>query len=103
MEEEGLVCPLLRLATADPPGRVAALTGLETGDQLQHGVTDPVQVGTELDQHLRGHALTLADQAEQDVLGPDVGVVELQRFAQAQLQDLLGPGGVNGMCPVGDC
>src|SRR5579875_2360694 len=39
------------------------------------------------------HALALADQPEQDVLGADVVVAELQRLAQRQLQHLLGPGG----------
>src|SRR6476620_6807894 len=53
----------------------------------------PVVVGAELDQHLRRDALTLADEAEQDVLGADVVVAELERLAQGQLEDLLGPGG----------
>ena len=41
-------------------------------------------------QHLGGDALALADQAEQDVLGADVVVAELQRLAQRELEDLLG-------------
>jgi hypothetical protein len=45
------------------------------------------------DQHLRGDALALADEAEQDVLGADVVVAELQRLAQRQLEDLLGARG----------
>src|SRR5438874_9443397 len=36
-------------------------------------------VGAELLQHLRRNALALADQPEQDVLGADVVVTELQR------------------------
>ena len=40
------------------------------------------EVGAELDQHLRGDALALADEPEQDVLGADVVVTELQRLAQ---------------------
>src|SRR5665648_172895 len=56
-------------------------------------LTVPVQVGAELDKHLGGNTLTLADQAKQDVLGPDVVVAELQRLAQAQLEDLLGTRG----------
>src|SRR5690606_15846080 len=47
----------------------------------------------QLHQHLRGDALALADEAEQDVLGADVVVSQLQRLAQRQLQDLLGTGG----------
>ena len=53
----------------------------------------PAEVGAELDEHLGGDALALADQAEQDVLGADVVVAELQRFAQRQLEHLLGAGG----------
>ena len=47
----------------------------------------------ELHQHLGGDALALADEAEQDVLGADVVVAELQRLTQRQLEDLLGPRG----------
>ena len=36
-------------------------------------------------------ALALTDQAEQDVLGADVVVAELECFSQRQLEDLLGP------------
>src|SRR6476469_6211705 len=50
----------------------------------------PDEVDSELLEHLGGDALTLADQAEQDVLGADVGVAELQRLAQGQLEHLLG-------------
>ena len=49
------------------------------------------QVGAELHEHLGGDALALTDEAEQDVLGADVVVAELQRLAQRQLEDLLGP------------
>ena len=41
-------------------------------------------------QHLRGDALLLAQQAEQQVLGADVGVVELAGFRHRQLEHLLG-------------
>ncbi len=60
-------------------------------EQLDHLLADLVQVGAELDQHLRGNALALADEAEQDVLGADVVVAELERLAQRQLEDLLRP------------
>jgi len=46
-----------------------------------------------LTQHLGGHALALADQAEQDVLGADVVVAELEGLAQRELQHLLGTPG----------
>ena len=78
-----------------PSVRVAAgrLLGLVAVEQLDDLLADPVQVGAELDQHLGGDALALADQAEQDVLGADVVVAELQRLAQRELQDLLGTRG----------
>ena len=66
------------------------LLALEAGEQLDDLLADPVEVGAELDQHLGGDALALADQAEQDVLGADVVVAELQRLAQRELEDLLG-------------
>ena len=47
------------------------------------------EVGAQLDEHLGGNALALADQPEQDVLGTDVVVAELQRFTQRQLENLL--------------
>ena len=68
------------------------LLALVAGEQLDDLLAHPVEVGAELDEHLGGDALALADEAEQDVLGPDVVVAELQRLAQAQLQDLLRAG-----------
>ena len=44
-------------------------------------------------QDLRADAAALADQAQQQVLGADVVVVQLQRLAQRQLEHLLGPRG----------
>ena len=52
------------------------------GEELDHLLADPGEIGAELDEHLCGDALTLADQAEQDVLGADVVVAELQRLAE---------------------
>ena len=39
-------------------------------------------------EHARGHPLTLADEAEEEVLGADVVVVEPLRFVLSQGQDL---------------
>ena len=50
------------------------------------------QVGAQLHEHLGGDALALTDEAEEDVLGADVVVAELQRLAQRELEDLLGAG-----------
>ena len=73
--------------------RGRGLLALEAGQQLDDLLADPVEVGAELLQHLGRDALALTDQAEQDVLGPDVGVAELQRLAQRQLEHLLGARG----------
>ena len=71
-----------------PTGR-AGVARQELDDLLAH----PGQVGAELDEHLGGDALALTDEAEEDVLGADVVVAELQRLAQRQLEHLLGPRG----------
>src|SRR5580704_13381736 len=63
-----------------------------TGDEVDDLLAHPVQVGAQPDQHLGGHPVALTDQAEQDVLGTDVVVAELQRFTQRQLEHLLAPG-----------
>ena len=75
-------------------GRRAFLAArrLVARQQLDDLLAHPGQVGAQADQHLGGHALALADQAEEHVLGADVVVAELQRLAQRQLEDLLGPG-----------
>ena len=69
------------------------VVALEARQQLDDLLAHARQVGAELDQHLGGHALALADQAEQDVLGADVLVAELQGLAQRVLQHLLGARG----------
>ena len=56
-------------------------------DLLAH----PVQIGAKLDEHLRCDAFALADQAQEDVLGADVVVPELQRLTKRQLENLLRP------------
>ena len=53
-------------------------------------LTHPGQLCAQLDQHLGCDALTLADEPEQDVLGPDVVMAELQRLTQAEFKHLLG-------------
>ena len=86
-------------ASEEPPPAVApafspagAAGALVARQQLDDLLAHPGQVGAQLDQHLGGHALALADEAEEDVLGADVVVAELQRLAQRQLEDLLGAG-----------
>ena len=78
-------------SAAVPDGR--GLLALVAVQQLDDLLAHPVQVGAQLDQHLGGHAVALADEAEQDVLGADVVVAELQRLAQRELQAPSWPGG----------
>ena len=44
-------------------------------------------------QHAGGHALALTQEADEQVLSADVGVVHAAGFVHRQLHHLLGPGG----------
>ena len=63
-----------------------------SGEQVDDGGANVDGMRPQVDQYLSGHPFTLADEPEQDVLGPDVVVAELQRLPQRQLEDLLGSG-----------
>ena len=69
------------------------LLALVTREQLDDLLADPARIRAELDKHLGGHAFTLTDEAEEDVLGADVVVAQLQGLAQRELQHLLGARG----------
>ncbi len=72
--------------------RLAGLFGLDAGaEQVQHLLADLLELEPEVHQHLGGDAVVLAQQAEQQVLGADVVVVEVARFLDGVLDDLLGP------------
>jgi len=81
------------LALTDAGSGLLALATLVAREELDDLLADLVEVGAELDEDLRGHALTLTDESEQDVLGADVGVAELQSLTEGVLEDLLGPRG----------
>src|SRR6266511_3841079 len=70
--------------------RRSAVEVARVGQQLLHQLSDPGMVGAEPGQHLGGDALPFAEQPQQEVLGADVVVAELQRLPQRQLQHLLG-------------
>jgi hypothetical protein len=59
---------------------------LEAAEQLQNLISHPVEICAELHQNLSSDAFTFPNQAEQDVLSTDVGMIDLERFAQAQFQ-----------------
>ena len=69
------------------PGRT-----LVARQELDHLLAHSGQIRAQLHEHLRGHALALTDEAEEDVLGADVVVTELQCLTQRQLEDLLRAG-----------
>src|SRR5579859_962902 len=71
------------------PGALAPAGAGQHPDDL---IADLLRIGVEIEQDPGGHALVLAHQAEQDVLGPDVVVAQAQSLPQRQLEHLLGPG-----------
>src|SRR5665213_3030413 len=60
-------------------------------EQLDDLLAHPGQIRAEVPQQLRGDALALADQAEQQMLGADVVVPERQRLTKRELESLLRP------------
>src|SRR5688572_17977465 len=62
-----------------------------TGQQLEHLLSDPVQIGAQLLQHLRRNALTLPDQTQEDVFGTDIVVAQLKGLAQRKLEHFFRP------------
>ena len=84
----------LRLTRPTAGGTLTAgfLRARVATQQLDDLLTDARQVGAELDEHLGRDPFALTDEAEEDVLGADVVVTELQRLAERQLQDLLRAG-----------
>ena len=79
-----------RLAAATTGSGLGGLLTLVARQQLDYLLAHPGQLGAQLDQHLGGNALALPDETQQNVLGADVVVAELQRLAQTQLENLLG-------------
>ena len=56
---------------------------------LEDFIARALDVDLEVLQHARGHAFAFAQQAEQDVLGADVGMVERLRFLAREREHLL--------------
>ena len=87
---------LLALARSRPGARARAAAGLALAASpraRQHAddlVADLLGICVEIEQDARGHALVLAHQAQQDVLGADVVVPQAERLAQRELEHLLG-------------
>ena len=81
------------LSPVCPPRALALLAPAGAGQHADDLVADLLRVGVEVGQDARGHALVLAHEAEQDVLGADVVVAERERLPQRQLEHLLRPRG----------
>ena len=56
---------------------------------LEDFVAGPLDIDVEILQHARGDAFAFAQQAEQDVLGADVGMVERLRFLAGEREHFL--------------
>jgi hypothetical protein len=84
-----------------PPGGLAATPAAPTAaTEHPHDLAaDLVGVYVQVGKNAGCDALALPDQPEQDVLGADVVVPELQRLPQGELQDLLGPRGKRRLRP----
>ena len=58
-------------------------------DELDGG-TDLVELHAEVREDLRGHPFALADEAQEQVLGADIVVVEAERFLLGKREDAPG-------------
>ena len=67
--------------------------------QVEHFLADVFQLQAQVHQHLGRHAFLLAQQAEQDVLGADVVVVQIAGLFHRVFDDLLGPRASAAACP----
>ena len=85
----------LRRRAADADAFAAAALGAFAFDavtqQVQHFLAHFFELQAQVHQHLRGDAFLLAQQAQQDVLGADVVVVQVAGLFHRVLDDLLGP------------
>jgi hypothetical protein len=79
-------------AAGPPPPAPTALPSPPSpgAEQVEHLLADLLELEAQVHQHLRGHAVVLAQQAEQQVLGAHVVVVEVAGLFDGVLDDLLG-------------
>ena len=82
----------LAAAASRPPRSPAFAAFQAVAQQVEHLLADLFQLQAQVHQHLGGHAFLLAQQAQQDVLGADVVVVQVAGLLHRVLDDLLGPG-----------
>ena len=97
--ERGRLAAALAAFAASPPSsptpprpprsRLGAFEAV--AEQVENFLADFFQLQAEVHEHLGGHAFLLAQQAEQDVLGADVVVVQVAGLFHRVFDDLLGP------------
>jgi hypothetical protein len=84
--------PCRRADAATAAGAGRAFFALDAGaEQVEDLLADLFELEAQVHQHLGGDAVLLAQQAEQQVLGADVVVVEVAGLFDRVLDDLLGP------------
>jgi hypothetical protein len=88
-----LLPPLASPAGAPPPPGASSALGARA-EQVEHLFADLFELEAEVHQHLGRHAVLLAEQAEQQVLGADVVVVEVAGLFDRVFDHLLGPRGL---------
>ena len=85
---EGIVeCKLDSFFGAGRKGDFAVDRAVAACDVLPHGNAQPLQIHTQVAQHLGRRATLRADQGEEEVLGPDVVLVEAQRLFLGSRED----------------
>jgi hypothetical protein len=82
-------CPLAPAAATPAPRSPSPPRAV--AEQVEHFLADVFELQPEVHQHLGGDAFLLAQQAQQDVLGADVVVVQVAGLFHRILDDLLGP------------
>ena len=70
-----------RVPRLDDIGVVSALLLGVPRHQLDHRLPYQTQIGSQADQHGGRHTFAFAQETEEDVLSPDIGVTQLQRHA----------------------
>jgi hypothetical protein len=95
-------------ATAHGARRAATLLPARPGanavpdpDQPEDLAAEPVRIRTKCPQHLHSDTFTLTDDCQQDMLGPDMVVSQIQGLVQGKLQHLLGARGEGDMAGNG--
>ena len=71
-------------------GLLLVLGGVLGAEELEHLLADLLELDVEVGEHLGGDALVLLDQAQQQVLRPDVVVAEVRGLLHGELEHLLG-------------